>query len=85
MKTATYFLAVRWLKRKLSSLTIGIEVGLQNTALALLIASVLLANSEMSKPALVYAMFSFFTTLAFAMAVFQWVILKDRKRFSSNT
>ena len=78
----SYFLAVKWLSRKLSCLTIGIEVGLQNTALALLIASVFLMNVEMSKPALVYAMFSFFTTLAFAMAVFQWVIRKERKKYA---
>jgi BASS family bile acid:Na+ symporter len=41
-------------------------VGLQNTALALMMASVIMQNDEMSKPALVYAFFSFFTTLAFA-------------------
>ncbi len=48
------------------SVTICIEVGLQNTTLALLISSVMLSNEEFAKPALVYAMFSFFTTLGFA-------------------
>lgn len=48
------------------AVTIGIEVGLQNTTLALLVTGTLLANNEMTKPALVFAMFSFFTTLAFA-------------------
>jgi len=47
------------------ALTIGIEVGLQNTTLALLITSVYLANTEMSKPSVVYAIFSFFTTILF--------------------
>ncbi len=49
------------------STTIGIEVGLQNTTLAIYICAVLLANQDMSKPALVMAMFSFFTSFAFAM------------------
>ncbi|GIM59995.1 hypothetical protein CAPN008_00450 [Capnocytophaga canis] len=48
--------------------TIGIEVGLQNTVLAIYIAG-LVQSVEMAKPALVYAMFSFFTTLAFAFIV----------------
>lgn len=46
-------------------LTIAIETGLQNTALALLIAGNLLNNFEMEKPILVYAMFTFFTALIF--------------------
>ena len=50
----------------LQSITIAIEVGLQNTALALLICSDLLSSNELSKPALVIALFSFFTTLVFA-------------------
>ena len=53
--------------KKLKSITIAIEVGLQNTTLALLISSVLMNNNEMSKPALVFAMFSFFTTLVFTI------------------
>ncbi len=49
-----------------SSITIGIEVGLQNTTLALMVTATILQNNEMTKPALVYAIFSFFTTLGFA-------------------
>ncbi len=49
----------------LQSTTIGIEVGLQNTALALLVTSNLLAHDEITKPILVYALFSFFTSLLF--------------------
>ncbi len=51
------------------ALTISIEVGLQNTTLALLLTSVYLANNEMSKPSIVYAMFSFFTTILFGYFV----------------
>lgn len=54
--------------------TIGIEVGLQNTALALLVTGTLLRNNEMTKPALVFAIFSFFTTLAFA-----WLAMRKGK------
>ncbi len=57
----------RW--NKLSwrnGITISIETGLQNTALALLVTGTLLNNSEMAKPALIYAAFSFWTTLGFA-------------------
>ena len=47
-------------------ITIAIEVGLHNTALALLIAGDKLRNSMMEKPALVYAMFSFVITFGVA-------------------
>ena len=50
------------------STTISIEVGLQNTVLAIAVASKLAGHSgtPLEHPALVYAMFSFFTTMAFA-------------------
>ncbi len=48
------------------AVTIGIEVGLQNTTLALLVTGTLLANNEMTKPALVFSIFTFFSTFAFA-------------------
>ncbi len=47
-------------------ITIAIEVGLHNTALALLIAGDKLKNPMMEKPALVYAMFSFVITFGVA-------------------
>ncbi|MCT4663934.1 MAG: bile acid:sodium symporter family protein [Flavobacteriales bacterium] len=50
---------------KVNRITISIEVGLQNTALAILIAGTLLKSAEMTKPALVFALFSFFTTFGF--------------------
>ena len=56
------------------ALTIGIEVGLQNTTLALLITSVYLANNEMSKPSVVYTMFSFFTTILFGYLLKQRIL-----------
>lgn len=56
-------------------LTIIIEVGLQNTALALLVAGNILNNAEMQKPAMVYAVFTFFSTLLFAW-MFRYVSLR---------
>lgn len=48
-------------------LTLGVEVGIQNTSLAFLITSTLLTNEQMLKPALVYAMFTFFTGLLYGL------------------
>jgi len=45
--------------------TIAIEVGLHNTALALLVAGTILQSPEMEKPALVYALFTFFSAFLF--------------------
>jgi BASS family bile acid:Na+ symporter len=49
-----------------SRLTAAMESGVQNTTLAFLIASNLLGNQEMVKPALVYSMYSFWTACLFA-------------------
>lgn len=57
--------------------TISIEVGLHNTALALMIAGTLLQNNNMQKPALVYAMFSFFTAVLFVMII-KWIFKKKK-------
>ncbi|MFH0896411.1 MAG: bile acid:sodium symporter [Bacteroidota bacterium] len=57
--------------------TISIEVGLHNTALALVIAGTILHNSEMEKPAVVYAMFSFFTAIGFVFVIKKWFNLKN--------
>lgn len=46
-------------------LTLGVEIGVQNTSLAFLLTGTLLANEEMLKPALIYAMFTFWTALAY--------------------
>ncbi len=46
-------------------MTIIIEVGLQNTVLALFIAGNILNNVDMQKPGIVYAMFTFLSTFLF--------------------
>lgn len=61
-------------------ITISIEVGLHNTALALVIAGELLKNHTMEKPALVYALYSFVITFAIA-----WTLMKARSYFSKKT
>jgi len=53
-------------------ITISVEVGLHNTALALLIAGEKLNNHAMEKPALVYAMYSFVITFAIAWLMMQF-------------
>lgn len=52
-----------------SRLTAAMESGVQNTTLAFLIASTLLDNQEMVKPALVYSLYSFWTACLFAYVV----------------
>jgi BASS family bile acid:Na+ symporter len=68
-----------------SSATIGIEVGLQNSALALFITGTLLKDAVMTQPILVYIIFSFFTTALFGVfmkAVDRRIkIKKIKKRF----
>jgi BASS family bile acid:Na+ symporter len=51
------------------SMTIGIEVGLENVSLAIVVGSVLLHNEDLVKPGLLYAMFSFWTVMGFAVLV----------------
>jgi len=52
-----------------STFTIGIEVAVHNTTLALLVAGTLIHSNDMVKPALVYAMFSFWTAILFGIVV----------------
>ena len=54
-----------------TSWTVGVEVALQNTTLALLVAGTLIQSNEMVKPALVYALFSFWTALLYG-ALVKW-------------
>jgi BASS family bile acid:Na+ symporter len=49
-----------------SRITAAMESGVQNTTLAFLIASNMLGNQEMVKPALVYSLYSFWTACVFA-------------------
>ncbi len=62
-----------------SAITIGIEVGLQNTGLALLIAGTVLKNNLMTQPALVYGVFSFFTTALFGFLMKRHLVKRERK------
>ena len=49
--------------------TISIEVGLQNSALAIFVASSLLQNQSMALVPVVYGSFTFFTTLLFGYII----------------
>lgn len=60
----SYYRSAQFFSSK-QSVTIAIEVGLQNTALAILIASTAFQSPDIAKPALVVVLFSFWTTLAF--------------------
>lgn len=73
------FLVGRWVHLPFNQrVTIGIEVGLQNTTLALLVTGSMIGNNDMTKPVLVFALFSFFTTTAFAF-IARWLTPKDRR------
>ncbi len=73
-----YFIAKGFNITTRSSGTIGIEVGLQNSALALFITGSLLKNSLMTHPILVYVLFSFFTTALFGFSI-KAIIAKRNK------
>lgn len=75
----SYFLSKLIKIEQFRALTISIEVGLQNTTLALLITSVYLGNNEMSKPSVVYAMFSFFTTILFGYLLKNRILKSEKK------
>jgi BASS family bile acid:Na+ symporter len=61
-----YFLSLQLGIDHRSSYTIAIEMGLQNSALAVFIAHGVLGNSELSLMAVAYGSFSFFTTMGAA-------------------
>jgi BASS family bile acid:Na+ symporter len=48
---------------------------MQNTTLAFLVAGTLLRNQDMVKPALIYSLFSFWTTI-----LLTWILKKWKKR-----
>lgn len=64
-----YFVSRLNALRNKQSFTIGIEVAIQNTSLAFLIAGTLLQNQDMLKPALVYSMFSFWSAILYAFII----------------
>lgn len=57
---------------KKDGFTIGIEMSIHNTTLAFLVTDTLLHTPDLSKPALVYSLFSFWTAILFG-----WGIMKD--------
>lgn len=61
-----YFFMKRMRLPHPSRITAAMESGVQNTTLAFLIASNMLGNQTMVKPALVYSLFSFWTACLFA-------------------
>ena len=63
-----------------NGMTISIEVGLHNTALALLVAGELLGVPEMEKPALVYALYSFGITYGISFALLRLRFYRLKKR-----
>ena len=64
-----YLLSKRFKLKNKSATTVGVEVGLQNTILALLISDVVLKMPLVGYPAIIYATFSFITSLIFAIIV----------------
>lgn len=62
-----FFIAKGFSLNKPSQLTVAIETGLQNTALALSVATTLPNSCEIEKPVLVYAMLTFFTAVVFLL------------------
>ena len=64
------FLVARILRlHVINQFTISIEVGLQNSALAIFVAATLLNNNDMALVPVVYGSFSFFSTLLFGWSV----------------
>ena len=55
--------------RVINQFTISIEVGLQNSALAIFVAASLLKSNEMALVPVVYGSFTFFSTLLFGWFV----------------
>jgi BASS family bile acid:Na+ symporter len=66
-----YYLPALWGIKLRNRLTIAIEVGLQNTGLAIAIATSahLLNNAVMAIPSAIYALFTFFTAVAWGLLV----------------
>ena len=64
------FLVARLMRlRVVNQFTISIEVGLQNSALAIFVAATLLRSTSMALVPVVYGSFSFFSTLLFGWSV----------------
>lgn len=68
-----------------NSYTISIEASVHNTILAFLVAGTLLKSEDMEKPALVYAMFSFWTAIIYSLIISRLIqkgaFLKFKSKF----
>ena len=70
------FLVARVMRlRVMNQFTISIEVGLQNSALAIYVAATLLERNDMALVPVIYGSFSFFSTLLFGWSVkkLRWI------------
>lgn len=72
-----YFSAKIFGFEKKDGFTIGIEMSIHNTTLAFLVTDTLLHTPDLSKPALVYSLFSFWTAIVFGWIVMGWESRKD--------
>ncbi|MFN0203836.1 MAG: bile acid:sodium symporter family protein [Bacteroidia bacterium] len=58
---------------KKDALSVSTELAIHNTTLAFLITATFLRNAEMTKPALIYSLFSFWTAFGFA-----WLVTREK-------
>ncbi|MBS0011345.1 MAG: bile acid:sodium symporter family protein [Bacteroidales bacterium] len=81
---ASGYFCGRWLRfRKPKLITLSIEVGIQNSALAITIASspVFLDNTTMAVPAVIYGMFTFFNAILFGVIINRWHNVKGKIKY----
>jgi BASS family bile acid:Na+ symporter len=74
----------RWLRfRKPKLITLSVEIGIQNSALAITIASspVFLDNTTMAVPAVIYGMFTFFNAVLFGMIINRWHNIRGKIKY----
>ncbi|MFW6020006.1 MAG: bile acid:sodium symporter family protein [Bacteroidales bacterium] len=72
---AGYFAARLFRFNMAKQITLSVEVGIQNSALAITIAggAAFLGNHEMALPAVVYGMFTFFNAVIFGLIIRKWL------------
>jgi len=81
--TSGYFFG-RWLRfKKPKLITLSVEVGIQNSALAITIASspVFLNSTTMAIPAVIYGMFTFFNAILFGMVINRWHNVRGKIKY----
>ncbi len=70
--TIGYFFSRAWKLDNKDNYTISVQVGLQNSALAIFVAESLLNNHLMAMVAVIYSSFTFFTTALFGYIAKRW-------------